>query len=98
MPLARHHRRVPVGAFAACLAISGHALGQGSLPPVAGHGSGAAQATQTPPGSMSRGVIVPKAGIDPGMKVMAPHMPAQSTPVIHPRAAMPNDGTVIVPR
>lgn len=44
------------------------------------------------------GIIVPKTTVDPGMKVKAPAMPAQSTPVIRPEQTLPNDGSVIVPR
>lgn len=44
------------------------------------------------------GVIVPRATVDPGMKVHAPAIPAQSTPVIRPEQTPPNDGSVVVPR
>lgn len=46
----------------------------------------------------STGVIVPQTTIDPGMKVKAPKMPAQSTPIIRPERTPPNDGSVVVPR
>lgn len=45
----------------------------------------------------ARGVVVPDRGVDPGMRVIAPKMPAQSTPVIHPGATA-QDGTVVVPK
>lgn len=51
-----------------------------------------------PDGGMSRGVIVPKAGVDPGMKVKAPRMPMQSMPVIRPQPATPGGSAVVVPR
>jgi hypothetical protein len=51
-----------------------------------------------PEGGMSRGVIVPKAGVDPGMKVKAPRMPVQSMPVIRPQPAAPGGSAVVVPR
>lgn len=47
---------------------------------------------------VSHGVIVPKAGVDPGMKVMAPSMPRQSTPVIRPPGPANGGKDVIVPR
>jgi len=52
----------------------------------------------TPDNGMSRGVIVPKAGVDPGMKVKAPRMPMQSMPVIRPQPAAPGGSAVVVPR
>ena len=66
----------------------------------AGSGAGPSPTGQVghPAGGMSRGVIVPRTGIDPGMKVRAPRMPRQSTPVIHPSQAVPDGGAVIVPK
>ncbi len=49
-------------------------------------------------GGVSRGVITPKGGVDPGMTVKAPHLPQQSTPVIHPQRTSPDGGTVVVPK
>ncbi len=37
------------------------------------------------PSSRSSGVLTPPAQVDPGMTRPVPDMPAQSTPVIHPR-------------
>lgn len=51
-----------------------------------------------PGGGVSRGVIVPKAGVDPGMKVKAPRMPMQSMPVIRPQLATPGGSPVVVPK
>lgn len=55
------------------------------------------QTTVRPGASMSRGVVTPRGDVDPGMATKAPHMPAQSTPVIHPQATG-DAGSVIVPR
>ncbi len=43
------------------------------------------------------GVLVPDRQVDPGMKVMAPSMPPQSTPVLHPPSTSPG-GTIVVPK
>ena len=51
-----------------------------------------------PSGGVPRGVVVPRAQVDPGMKVMVPHMPPQSTPVIRPRMTAPGANGVVVPR
>ena len=60
-------------------------------PPVSGQ-------VARPPGGVPRGVVVPRAGVDPGMRVMAPHMPPQSTPVIRPGRTGPDADGVVVPR
>lgn len=77
--------------------------GAQTFSPAPGMSTGAQAAT--PPdrvtgttGGVSHGVIVPKAGVDPGMKVMAPSMPRQSTPVIRPPASANGGKDVIVPR
>lgn len=49
------------------------------------------------PEPLPHGVMVPDRQIDPGMKVMAPRMPPQSTPVLHPPSTAPG-GTVVVPK
>ena len=51
-----------------------------------------------PAGGVSRGVITPKGGVDPGMTVKVPHLPQRSTPVIHPQQTSPDGGTVVVPK
>lgn len=46
----------------------------------------------------STGVIVPQTTVDPGMKVKAPAMPAETTPIIRPEQTPPNEGGAVVPR
>ncbi len=43
------------------------------------------------------GVLVPDRRVDPGMKVIAPRMPPQSTPVLRPPPTAPG-GTTVVPK
>ncbi len=58
-------------------------------------GSGAA----VRPAPTSPAVIVPHPGIDPGIRIRPPHLPAASTPVLKPRMGpSPGTGTVVVPR
>jgi hypothetical protein len=81
----------------AAMAASGHALAQIATSPSVR----AAPAETVQPGHRvipSTGVIVPRSTVDPGMKVKAPAMPAQSTPVIHPDQTPPRDGSMVVPR
>ena len=57
----------------------------------------AAGAQTTTPQAPS--VIVPHAGIDPGMRIKPPRLPAGSTPVIKPRTTpSPGSRTVVVPK
>lgn len=94
------HRRLASLALlvaAMATAASGHALAQIAASPSVR----AAPAQTEQPGHRvipSTGVIVPRATVDPGMKVKAPKMPAQSTPVIHPDQTPPRDESVVVPR
>ena len=57
----------------------------------------AAGAQTTTPQAPS--VIVPHAGIDPGMRIKPPRLPAGSTPVIKPPTTpSPGSRTVVVPK
>lgn len=52
----------------------------------------------TPTGETPQGVIVPPSGIDPGMKIRTPRIPARSTPIIRPPRQAADGKTVVVPR
>ncbi len=50
-----------------------------------------------PAAARTDGVVTPPAQIDPGMARAAPHLPARSTPVLHPRTRN-SRGMRIVPK
>ena len=90
-PQAGLHRLIRVAPLLALLSAA-PALAQPTAP-----GSGVAQgATQ---GSGTGGVVRPPAQVDPGMVRPTPDLPAQSTPVIHPRRLHKSrHGVQVVPK
>ena len=95
-------RGTPPGlALLVLLAASSAAHGQTTLPDTTGPTTGdqvVPGQVARPPGGVPRGVLVPRIQVDPGMKVMVPRMPPQSTPVIRPRMTAPDAKGVVVPR
>ncbi len=85
-------------ALMACAVCAG-----ASLPGVAQTAGGQATAGQMAAPSHAgnqrmRAVVVPNRGIDPGMRIKPPSMPAQSTPVIRPPTTTPDGSAVVVPK
>ena len=78
---------------ALALLAPGTALADSSARSTGPHRAHVHQATKPVP----HGVLVPDRQVDPGMKVMAPKMPPQSTPVLHPPSTSPS-GTIVVPK
>ncbi len=76
------------------------ALGLAGWPALAAAQSTAlGAAIQTPAPSRTPSVVVPHAGIDPGMQVKPPRMPPSALQVIKPRITpAPGSDTVVMPK